>query len=752
MGKIATKYLKVHPTKIVEDGFHPERNQVSEAVFSQSNEFMGVRGSLDEGSSYPSLRGSYFNGIYDYALKENNSTYKGIIKRTHFMINSVDYFKIKLICADEVLDLAKINYHSFQRELDLLSGVLTRSLVWLTHQGAAITVKITRFLHLESCHRAYQQIELSSNQACKVDLSFQQDAHVLHWGQDCYHRSLAEFQTTDYVGVLTKTRTSGQKVLSLMTVKSDYEAEISTQKMQTSYRYIFQLSPGKTAKFQRYVVNQIARKSRTSSTKLLNEAREELAFSVIQGFERAIAENKAYFAKLYQKSDIEIVGNDEDQQGIRYCIYMLNTNYHGFSPLDNIGAKGLTGEAYSGHAFWDSETYCLPYYLFNDLPAAKNLLLFRYNTLAKAQQRAKMLDCRGACYPIATLNGEEGCDLWQHASLQFQPSTGVVYAIYHYDVLTNDEDFLKNYGLEMVLEVAKFLLDRGQWDQNHQYFGYYGVMGPDEFKMMVNHNTYTNLMAKFTFDYALQLIQRIKNIDYVLKKCEITDEFLHKIQEASRHMKILYDENTGLFEQNEGFYNLPHIDIHKIPQEDFPLYSHWTYDRIYRGDMIKQPDVLMFIFLFLTKFSREEKLANYNYYEPRCIHESSLSPSIHSIIASELGNEQAALDFFGFASRLDLDDYNRNTSEGLHMTSIAAAWLNIVYGFGGLRSDTYPLSIRPTLPAKWQSYSFKFNYHDAIIQVTVNQESVVLFNSGLPVKIKVYDELVILNEQLTIKR
>lgn len=179
-------------------------------------------------------------------------------------------------------------------------------------------------------------------------------------------------------------------------------------------------------------------------------------------------------------------------------------------PSDNIGAKGLTGEAYSGHAFWDSETYCLPFYLFNEPEAARNLLLFRYHTLKQAKARAKDLDCEGACYPIATLNGEEGCNLWQHASTQFQPSTGVAYGIFHYVNVTKDIDFIFDYGMEMLLEITKFLLTRGQWNSRHTHFGFYGVMGPDEFQLMVNHNTYTNYMAKATFDYTLSLLNEFR--------------------------------------------------------------------------------------------------------------------------------------------------------------------------------------------------------------------------------------------------
>ena len=189
-------------------------------------------------------------------------------------------------------------------------------------------------------------------------------------------------------------------------------------------------------------------------------------------------------------------------------------------------------------------------------------------------------------------------------------------------------------------------------------------------------------------------------------------------------MKILYDSKSELFEQHQGYFDLPHIDIHSIPVTDFPLYHNWSYDRIYRNDMIKQPDVLMFLFLYNQDFTLSVKKANYEFYEPRCIHESSLSPSVHSILAAEIGKSEEALSFFGFATRLDLDDYNRNTNEGLHLTSIAAAWMNIVYGFGGLRSDGEILVLNPTIPPIWKHYSFKIKYQNKNLKVSVSKEQI----------------------------
>ncbi len=280
-------------------------------------------------------------------------------------------------------------------------------------------------------------------------------------------------------------------------------------------------------------------------------------------------------------------------------------------------------------------------------------------------------------------------------------------------------------------------------------------MGPDEFQMMVNHNGYTNYMAKKTFDYTIETLKDLKNNNAAIyrklsHKLSFNSDEIGNWQELSDLMYIPFDKESKIYEQHDGFFDLPHIDVDSIPVTDFPLYSNWSYDRIYRNNMIKQPDVLMFMFLYNQSFTTEEKRANYDFYEPLTIHESSLSPSIHSVFAAELGKEKEAVDFFGFATRMDLDDYNRNTHEGLHTTSIAAAWVNIVYGFGGLRTDGNNVTINPMIPNDWDSYSFKFKLNDTLLKVLVNKEKVAISNIGHDVTLNIYGENVTISGEVVL--
>jgi maltose phosphorylase len=382
--------------------------------------------------------------------------------------------------------------------------------------------------------------------------------------------------------------------------------------------------------------------------------------------------------------------------------------------------------------------------MFNNAKAARNLLEFRYRTLPQALERAKQLDCRGAFYPIATIDGTESCDLWQHANLQLQVGTAVAYGIWHYVKICEDYDFLYGHGVEILVEISRCFASRGQWGAKTGKFGFYGVMGPDEFQIMVNNNCYLNYMAKRAFEYTLQTLGDMKSsrpdrLDELKRKIKLEPDEPAEWARMAAEMYLPQDPATKVFEQHDGFFNMPHIDVRKIPATDFPLYHNWAYDRIYRYDMIKQPDVLMFIFLYNQEFSDDVKRANYEYYEPRCIHESSLSPSIHSILAAELGYHDQAFDFCRFATRLDLDNYNRNTHEGLHTTSIAAAWMNIVYGFGGMRSDGETLSFCPSIPKAWNSYSFHLMDRGSTVKVRIDQEMAEFtVKNGPPVSVKIY--------------
>lgn len=733
MAKVADKYLKVDPWAIIEEGFDPERNRTSESIFSLGNEYMGVRGYAEEGYSGDSLQGSYFNGLNEQLDIGNH--YKGIIRSLRYMVNAVDWLYTRITVNGEQLDLAKSKISDYVRKLDLRSGTYRRELIWHLNDGKSLKVVFTRLVSMTMSHLGLQRVEFEPlNFSGSVDVCVGLDFTIIHEERgECMWSSLRSGEQGATTAIMARTVNTANKLFSSFTLQSTQPLQLTRVEHDKfiGQSFTMELAQGEATHFTKLVINYSDSESAHTAEELWSKGL-ALAESASQLSDTQIfADQTAYWNGIWETSDIRIEGDPENQQGIRFCIFQLYQTYHGDHPGFNIGAKGLTGEVYRGLAFWDTESYCLPFYMFNNPKAARSLLDFRYKTLPQAMQRAKDVDCDGACYPIATIDGTESCDLWQHSNLQLHVGTAISYGIWHYVKNTGDKEFLHSKGAEMLIQISRFYATRGQWGQQSGKYGYFGVMGPDEFQLMVNNNCYINLMAQKSFEYTLDTLSEMKEqapeaFAMVAEKTGLRDEELTDWKNKADNMKIPVDEVTGVFEEHDGFFDMPHIDIHSIPVTEFPLYSNWSYDRLYRYDMIKQPDVLMFMFLYNGQFSKEEKLANYEYYESRCIHESSLSPSIHSILASEIGKPEEAYSFFEFATRLDLDNYNRNTREGLHTTSIAAAWMNIVYGFGGMRSDGDRLSFQPSLPERWNEYSFQVMYEGVLLRILVNKTSVTL--------------------------
>ncbi len=711
MAKKADVYFGGADFTIVEEGFDPGHSLVAESVFALANEYMGVRGYIDEGMGEKSLRGTYLNGVYELDGEEGPGGYKGIIKQTHYMVTCADMFYLKFSLPD-------MECISFSRMLDMRTGLLTRAVEYRTGVGT-LRVKVERLLSMQRKEIAAQRITLESDAPMRLALTLGIDGTVKHQGGNRNRWQPIEKSERAFS---LQTETTGQRLsYAYRTVPEG--KPLPCEDKQALGEIAVTLMPGTPVIIEK--ANAVLRDA--------DMARAQALVENAPSFDTLLAENRAHYDAFWHISDVEIGGDAFNQQGIRFCLFQLHQTYRGLAPGSNIGAKGLTGEAYNGHAFWDTETYCLAQYLFADPKAAKNLLLYRYHTLPQAKERARQLDLQGACYPIATLNGKEACALWQHASLQMQPSTAVAYAIEYYAQVTGDMDFLYREGAEMLVEIARYCASRGAWNQDHTGYGYYGVMGPDEFHLMVNNNFYTNFMGRKALLFALKMLEALPQADVV--RLGVTDAERANWRAMADGM-ILTKRPDGVYPQHEGYCELPHLDIHSIPQSEFPLYHHWSYDRIYRTDMIKQPDVLMAIFLHPGDFNIEEIAANYDFYEPRCIHESSLSPSIHSVIASWLSRPEEAYRFFGFATRLDLDNYNNNTGEGLHTTSLAAAWITLIYGFAGLKTDGGAISLAPALPKEWTDLRFTLLACGSRIRVEMTHAGTALtLVSGPPCQI-----------------
>lgn len=710
MAKEAIKYYGVDPWKITETGFNPERGRVSESIFSLGNEYMGTRGYFDEVYSGDSLKGSYFNGVWEEKPITYFEHFKGLSERCCFMINANNWIYTRIFANGEELDLAKCKVEDFYRELDMKHGIVTRTFKW---NGIKFTFE--RFISMTERAIAAQKIVLESDGfAGEIKIVAGSDFTPFHEeeNRNFWH----EVYKADGC-IAACTESSGQRVYS------EFKANMKpdrffTEEKKSCAEYSFKLTAGETKTFERLSVNITEKDKNVPDNEFIKNsaARAEKLFAC--SYDDYKADHEKFWENVWSKLDIVIDGDEENQQGVRFCIFNLHQTYHGEDGSLNIGAKGLTGEKYSGWTFWDTETYCLPFYMFNNPQAAKNLIMYRYNTLKQAMDRAIEQDTKGACFPMVTIDGTESCGVWQHGNLEIHVTAAVAYAVWHYVTNLKDKEFLYKYGVELLVQVSRYFASRGGFSPKNGDFGLYGVMGPDEFHMMVNNNTYTNYMVKKMFLYTIDVINEMK-AECPEKIPALEDGELADWQYKADKMRITYDDETKLFEQHDGYFDLPHIDVNSISPDRVPIYKYWAYDSIFRVNMLKQPDVVLMLFFFSKDFTLEQKEANYDFYEARCFHESSLSPSIHSIIAAEIGKADQAYEYAKYASRLDLDDYNRNTHQGLHVTSAAAAWMNIVYGFGGMRSDDDMLFFKPTLPKEWKGYQFKILYRGKILTVDI---------------------------------
>ncbi|MCE5344596.1 MAG: family 65 glycosyl hydrolase [Eubacteriales bacterium] len=743
MAKSANRYFSLDMEKIVEKEFDPAHALESESIFSLANEHMGVRGYFEEGGGLNTLRGSYLGGVYETQAHMPESDYGGFVRQTHYMVTSADALATRLVIGQETLDLATCAFGNFTRTLDLYTGLLSRSFLWRTRNAGRVEVRFERLLSMKRPELVAQRVTLCAlDMDAPTTLTLRVDGNIAHQNTGkCLWEDVSLPAHNSLAQLALRTESTG--TTALYTLRT---ACAGTHESLRAYRtlgetYDFALLRGQEIVAERVVVVQVA-----------HSGEEIPPLPAMPDFDTLLAENTSHWRAFWQTCDVQIEGDPENQQGVRYCLFQLHSTYRGLNPHDNIGAKGLTGEGYNGHAFWDTETYCLPFFLFTDPQAARSLLMYRYHTLAQARERASALDLKGACYPVATLDGTEACTLWQHSSLQMQPSTSVAYAIRIYVETTEDQAFLRHEGAEMLVEIARYVLSRGGW--NTEGFGFYGVMGPDEFHMMVNNDFYTNFLGMKALRYAADTLAKLtaEELALITQKTALAAHEPAAWRNAAEHMIVPRREND-VFEQHDGYFRLPHIDAQAIPREEFPLYDHWSYDRIYRTDMLKQPDVLMAMMLYPDDFTTAEKAANYAYYAPRCIHESSLSPSVHSILAAELNKPEEALSFFGFATRLDLDNYNRNTSEGLHLSSVAAAWMTIVEGFGGVRFGEGMLSLAPWLPVGWKRLRFTLCVRETLLHVTVDAQATSLRCEGAPLTVKAYGrEITIGAEECRIAR
>jgi len=477
-------------------------------------------------------------------------------------------------------------------------------------------------------------------------------------------------------------------------------------------------------KFGGYVVDR-----NHSKDELIKAAKDVLDKAVSFGFDALLETQKQSWIKIWETSDITISGDVKAQQGIRFNIFQLNQTYLGTDATLNIGPKGFTGEKYGGSTYWDTEAYCIPFYMATkDQSVARTLLEYRYKHLEKAIENAEKLGFSNgaALYPMVTMNGEECHNEWEITFEEIHRNGAISFAIYNYHRYTDDYSYIREKGLEVLIGIARFWHQRVNFSTDKNKYVLLGVTGPNEYENNINNNWYTNYIAKWCIDYALENIDIVKKdhiSDYIRikEKVNFTDEELKSWKKVADNMYFPYSEKHNIFLQQDGFLDKELITVSDLDKSQRPINQKWSWDRILRSPYIKQADTLQGFYMFEDHFSDEELALHFDFYEPFTVHESSLSPCVHSIQAAKLDRMEQAYAFYLRTSRLDLDDYNHEVEEGLHITSMAGTWMSIVEGFGGMRVIDNVLSFNPKIPKEWKSYSFKVNFRNKVIKVNVAQ-------------------------------
>jgi len=513
-------------------------------------------------------------------------------------------------------------------------------------------------------------------------------------------------------------------------------------------------------KFGGYVVS-----TNHPSNQLVARSQTLISDSLKKGYDALFGDHCKVWEDIWTMSDIEIIGDQKAQQAIRFNIFHLNQTYTGTDARLNIGPKGFTGEKYGGSTYWDTEAYCLPFYMATkDKFVARNLLRYRFNHLEKAIENAEKLGLNNgaALFPMVTMNGEECHNEWEITFQEIHRNAAIAYAIFNYERYTGDATYIREMGLEVLIAIARFWEQRSSFSKPKDKFVILGVTGPNEYENNINNNWYTNYAAKWCLEYAAQKVDEIKkNYPDDYKRIRLRTGLKGDEDEQWKHiandMYLPFDASLNIYLQQDNFLDKEMLPASVIDPAERPINQHWSWDKILRSPYIKQADVLQGFYFFASDFTKEELARHFDFYEPLTVHESSLSPSIHAILATRLGRTDKAYEMYLRTSRLDLDDFNCEVEEGLHITSMAGTWMSIVEGFGGMRVVDNHLHLNPQIHKQWKGYSFNINFRNQIIQVRVTKkgaacklygtEPLEVFLYGKPMTLEPENSL-ILNESL----
>ena len=757
---------------IVEEGFHPEINRESESIFSIGNGYMGQRANFEEKYSGESLQGNYVAGVY-YPDKTRVGWWKnGYPEYFAKVLNAPKWIGINISVDGRQVDLASDKVTSFKRILNMKEGYLERSFMLKTPNSGTIEFSARRFVSMKDpdagiIKYSLRSVSFKGNITLEIYLDSDVKNEDANYGKKFWKE--VDREVSQGSGILiSRTLKTGFHVATGMTYELlkngkqfSGKCEIVNREKYVANIINSKISPGDNLTLLKYVSVLSSLNNRKEDLK--TDVKSRLKQIKLKGYDKLLSDHISEWDKIWASSDILIEGDPAAQQAIRFNIFQLNQTYTGKDARLNIGPKGFTGEKYGGSTYWDTEAFALPFFLkTSDPKVSRNLLLYRYNHLEKSIRNAEILGFKNgaALYPMVTMNGEECHNEWEITFEEIHRNGAIAYAIFNYIRHTGDESYMADYGLEVLIGISRFWSQRVSWSENRKKFVMLGVTGPNEYENNVNNNWYTNRLAIWTLGYTIENLVKTRKsspskFNEVLKKTKL--DFIKETnywKSIIEQLWLPYDENRKVFLQQDSFLDKELLPASSIPKSERPINQHWSWDRILRSCFIKQADVLQGLYIFEDDYDVETITRNFDFYEPMTVHESSLSACIHSIIASRIGNINKAYDLYLRTARLDLDDYNHEVKEGLHITSMAGTWLSIVEGFGGMRIHDGKVVLRPLIPDKWKSYSFHARFRGFLFEVKVTRQNVLIRNlaaSQLHLVIAGKDYLIKGNDEKVVK-
>jgi len=742
------------PWRLIESFYDVKNPGTTETLFAVGNGYLGMRGNAEEGHDSHS-HGTFINGFHEtWPIRHAEEAF-GLARVGQTIVNVPDVKTMKLFVDDEPLLLSVADIISYERTLDLAAGVLTRDLLWRTPAGNRVHVRSRRMVSFTQRHLAILTLEVTVlDRAAPIAVT----SHILN-RQD----GLNEYRTayedsgasdprkaelfTDRVLQPVEHLGGGQRAFlgyrcsnsgMTLAVGTDHQIESDNAYEQTSEveedyaKHVFRIIalPGKKITITKAVSYHTSRN--VPARELIHRCQRTLDRVRSGGVAKQFAEQRTWLDEYWARSDVEVEGQPEVQQAIRWNLFQL-AQAAGRAEANGIAAKGVTGSGYGGHYFWDTEIYVVPYFVYTTPGLARNALRFRYSMLPAAERRARELTQNGALFPWRTISGEEASAPYAAGTAQYHIDADVSYAVSKYVQATGDEEFMSREGIDILVQTARMWADLGFWRSNgtEDSFRIHGVTGPDEYTTVVNDNLFTNVMARFNLQRAARAVQSLEAtwpLEHarMVARLHLRAEEVAEWDRAAEAMAIPYDANLGIHPQDSAFHEREVWDLPNTPPEKRPLLLHFHPLVIYRFQVLKQADVVLALFLQGEQFTAAEKRADFEYYDQITTGDSSLSGVVQSIIAAEVGYHELALRYFHESVFLDLGDLRQNTSEGVHVATSGGIWSALVYGFGGMRDHSGAITFDPRLPRSWTALTFRITVRDTRLRVTVRSTSIEL--------------------------